>query len=132
MNRFSGVVRSLRLHEGVSLVEFEALGRRVTMLGLEPPAGLAEGRGVTLGVKGTHLLLARERPRELSLLNALPARVERIERGELLVAVELRSGETLLEALLPREALTPLALAPGERCEVLFQASTLSILELRP
>ncbi len=131
MNRFPGRVRSLRLHEGVSLVEFEALGERLTMLGLEPPGGLEEGSDVLLGIKGTQLLLAREDPGELALLNRLSARVEGIEWGELSAAVELRSGETLLEALVPRKALEPLALEPGETCRVLFQASALSILELR-
>jgi molybdate transport system ATP-binding protein len=132
MNRFPGTVRSLQVSDGVSLMTFDALGERLVMLGLEPPAGLEEGGRVLLGVKGTQLLLSRKAPEGLSLLNALPAEVERIERGELLAAVELRSGMERLEALLPREALEPLALEPGDGCWVCFQASALSILELRP
>ena len=129
MNRLAGTVSALRRHEGLSLVSTDVGGHTVTMVGLEPPRGLAVGSTVILGIKATHLILAAELPESLTLCNALPAEITAIREGEILACVDLSFGGVALEAILPRPALIPV-LKTGRRCYVLFQASEVSILEV--
>jgi ABC-type molybdate transport system ATPase subunit len=105
-------------------------GERLTMLGLELPEGVKEGAELELGVKATHLAIARSLPEGLSLCNRLSVTVERVVLGELLASLRLRCGETPLEALLPRRAVEAAAPAEGERLFCLFQASELSVLRV--
>jgi ABC-type molybdate transport system ATPase subunit len=130
MNRLRARVHRIESSEGVSVVECRMGKERLTMLGLELPGGVKEGAELELGVKATHLVLARKLPEDLSLCNCLPVTVERVVPGKLLAALHLRSGETPLEVLLPRRALEAVAPAEGDRLYCLFQASELSVLRV--
>ncbi|WP_456393874.1 TOBE domain-containing protein [Nitratifractor sp.] len=132
MNRFEAQVAEIRVHEGVSLLEFDASGRRLTMVGLEPPRGLQKGRRVVLGIKATHLILSRTTAAETSLLNALPVRCRKIVSGEILASVILAWEEQELEAIVPKPALQRLSLQEGEEIFALFPAAELSVVEAGP
>jgi len=130
MNRFRARVHRVETFEGVSVVECRMGEERLTMLGLELPEGVEAGRELELGVKGTHLMVVRSLPDDLSVCNRLPVTVERVVEGELLAGIHIRCGETPLEVLLPRRALETLLPKAGDRLFCLFQASELSVLRV--
>ncbi len=131
MNLFPARLEAIQVHEGVSLLEFEASGTELTMVGLEPPRGLQRGDEVLLGVKATHLILSRTPAKETSLLNCLPVRCVKIVSGEILASVILAWQERELEAILAKPALQRLSLREGEEIFALFQAAELSVIEGR-
>ena len=131
MNRLDATVTAIREHEGVSRIVFDANGTSLAMVGLEPPHGLTEGCGVTLGIKATHIILSLGRPEGLGLFNALPVTVTRMERGEILTSLRLSYHEKTLEAITPSATADALSLETGLSLWALFQESELSILEVK-
>jgi len=127
MNLLPARLLELREHEGVSLFRFEALGRELLMIGLEPPRGVVAGMELRLGIKATHLILSRRLPEGMTLFNALPVRCHAIDRGELLASVALVCEGHALEAILPIPSLEKMGLEEGETLYALFQAAELSI-----
>jgi len=82
-----------------------------------PRLDAAPGTRVRIRIEAQDVLIARERPRGLSALNVLPARVSAIHRGEGPgVAVQLRAGEDLILARITRRAAETLALEEGTAC----------------
>ncbi|WP_457596495.1 TOBE domain-containing protein [Hydrogenimonas sp.] len=132
MNEIPARIERIETREGVSRILFDASGRKLAMVGLEPPAGAAVGAEVLLGVKATHLILAKSACEGLGLFNRLPVTVSEIEIGEILGSVTLAWGETILEAILPAATAHDLGLQPGLALEALFLESELSILEIAP
>ena len=130
MNRLPARVTEIRINEGVCRIGFESRGASLSMVGLEPPAGLAVGREVELGIKATHLILSRHAPEETTLSNRLPVRCTGWREGEILASVMLEFREIALEAIVPHEALERLSPRKGEALYASFQAAELSIVSL--
>ena len=130
MNRIPAQIDAVKTHEGVSLVTFTALDDKITMIALELPQGVEPGKKATLGIKATHIAIAKERSSHLAIANQIPVTVETIERGEILASLKLRHGTNLLESILPITALSKLDLSIGDDIYALFQASETAILEM--
>ncbi|WP_201353528.1 TOBE domain-containing protein [Hydrogenimonas urashimensis] len=130
MNRIHARVLQAHLHEGVSCVTFDASGERLTMIALELPEGIEPGREVELGVKATHVALAKELHPDVAISNQIPVTVEKVTEGTLLVSLRVRFADTTIESIVPKSALTDPAYATGDTAFALFQASELSILKV--
>jgi len=73
------------------------------------------GENVTLHVRSSDVMLARERPSEISALNVLSTTIEAIEAdGNHAVNVRLRAGSRALTAHVTRLSCDRLQLVPGE------------------
>ncbi|WP_300367289.1 TOBE domain-containing protein [Hydrogenimonas sp.] len=132
MNRIPATLTRIETFEGVSQLFFDADGTSLTMVGLELPKGAKVGATVTLGIKATHIIPARDIPEEMAISNALPVHIETIEKGHILSVVILRFDEIPLEAIVPADIFESLGLQENEKGYALFQASELSILEILP
>ena len=130
MNRIPAQIGEIHEHEGVSSVFFEAHGQNLAMIALELPEGTAPGRKVVLGIKATHITLAKTPLPQAAIANQIPVTVERVNEGEILVSFLLRFGDTALESIVLKQALPEPPFREGEEAVALFQASELSIVEV--
>ncbi len=130
MNRLRAIVTDVKVHEGVSSIHFDYLGNPLTMVGLEPPAEVAIGSKVILGIKASHLVLQPPEDCATSLENDLLGRIVEVQIGQILVVVTIAVGDQRFEAIVTRDAFAKLPLGIGERTRIGFLASELAIVEV--
>ncbi len=130
MNRIPATVTGLESVESITVVSFDSGGTVLKMMALALNASVEPGKVVTLGVKASHVSLARNLDGELSISNRIPAVVESVEKGALLCSVTLRFGEASLESIITRDSAERMNLHPGDRLFALVKASDLSLLEI--
>jgi molybdopterin-binding protein len=130
MNRIRARVLQTRLHEGVSSVTFDASGERLTMIALELPEDVEPECEVELGVKATHVALAKEKLPDVAISNQIPVTIEKVAKGKILASLILRFADTTIESIVPESALPKQPFRPGDTAIALFQASELSIVKV--
>jgi len=111
--REAGAMLTARLlgQDGDGLTRFETGGGPLWLPQVTAPVGAV----LRLRILAQDVMLATERPRGISALNVLSARVEDIRMGEGPGAiVRLRVGEDLLLARITRRSVGALELAPGK------------------
>ncbi|MES1926261.1 molybdenum ABC transporter ATP-binding protein [Salinisphaera sp. T31B1] len=87
----------------------------------------AAGDRVTLHVRARDVMLARERPVEISALNLLAARVEAVQAdGDYAVEVVLRVGDQRLDARITRRSADALDLAVGQPVHAVIKSLALA------
>ncbi|MBS61931.1 molybdenum ABC transporter ATP-binding protein [Salinisphaera sp.] len=92
-----------------------------------PQVEHAAGAEITLHVRARDVMLARERPQDISALNVLEARIERLANdGDYAVNVQMRVGEQPLEARITRRSAQALALAPGQTVHAVIKSLALA------
>ncbi|UCZ55902.1 TOBE domain-containing protein [Desulfurispirillum indicum] len=86
---------------------------------------LAEGREVYALVKASSILLATQKPENISARNVLGGTVERVTGGEVNAEVVLElPGQARLAAVITRESLERLELKAGQPAWAVFKASS--------
>ena len=128
MNRINAIVTAIESFENITIVSFQASGQPMRMMALELNSSLGIGSKVTLGVKASHIALAKETNGKLSISNQLKATIESIENGKLLSSVKLSFGNHFLESIITRISAKEMDLRTGERVIALIKSSELSIL----
>ncbi len=127
MNTIPATVLSVDHFEGISSIVFEARDTVLTMLGLEPPAGLDRGAKVELGIKSTHITIACEAPRQIAVSNIIPVTLVDMEIGRIVSILKLDFKGLELEAILPVNSLMKLSLEKEDNLFAIFQASELFV-----
>ena len=130
MNRIKATVTAVESLDNITVVAFEAAGQKMRMMALALNTPLEPGSRVVLGVKASHVSLAKELEGMLSISNRLEVVVERVTCGALLASVKVRLDDTPIESIITRESSERMGLVPGERVVALIKASELSILEV--
>ena len=128
MNRIDAIVTAIDSFENITIVSFQAAGQPMRMMALELNKSLVVGSKVTLGVKASHIALAKELKGQLSISNQLSVTIESIENGKLLSSIKLSFGGHLLESIITRISAQEMNLQTGERVAALIKSSELSIL----
>lgn len=86
---------------------------------------LAEGREVYALVKASSILLATQKPENISARNVLGGTVERVTGGEVNAEVVLElPGQARLAAVITRESLERMELKAGQPAWAVFKASS--------
>ncbi|RXZ44885.1 TOBE domain-containing protein [Crenobacter cavernae] len=136
MNRLQGEIVAVESVDGVTLVDVAVGGVGLTALligalsgagALAAARALATGQTVTLGFQEAEVSLARELAGTISLRNALPCTVTRVERGRLLSQVTLDFQGTTLASIVTTRSADRLALAPGVEVTALVKANEMAI-----
>lgn len=130
MNRIAASVTAVETMDNITIVSFEAAGQPMRMMALALNTPLEPGSRVTLGVKASHVSLAKELEGMLSISNRLNVTVEKVDNGALLCSVKVRLGETLMESIITRESSERMNLQPGNTLIAMIKASELSILSI--
>ncbi|WP_172300300.1 molybdenum ABC transporter ATP-binding protein [Pseudoruegeria sp. HB172150] len=123
--REAGAVLTARVvrHHPDDLTELETGGLPLLL----PRLAQAEGTTVRIRIAAQDVMLATERPRNISALNILPATIREIRLGGGPGAlVQLDAGGNLLLARITRRSADTLALQPGQQVYALLKAMSVS------
>lgn len=130
MNRLSAIVTQIEGEQNLHIISFECAGSKLKMMGLDLPKGLDVNAHVTLGIKSSHVAIAKNMSGELSYSNQLQATIKSIENGKLLSSILLRVNENEMQSFITRSSCERMNLQSGDAVTLLMKASELFVLEV--
>jgi molybdopterin-binding protein len=130
MNHIKARVTELKNSDDISVVSFDAFGTTMRMMALGMSMPIEPNAAVVLGVKASHISIAKNLQGELSISNTLWTTVESLKRGELLCSVKLRFHDLLIESIITLDSANEMNLKVGDEVTALIKSSELSIVEL--
>lgn len=130
MKEFIATVKEIQNVDNLHIVKFDFNGVALSMMSLDLSADVAVGRRVLLGVKPTHIAIAKEFSGVISYSNQLRAKVTEIERGELLVTLSATIFDTSFESIITMNSLNKMDIEVSDEITLFIKASELSILEV--
>jgi len=130
MNRLSAVVTNIEGEQNLHIITFDCAGNNFKMMGLDLPKGLRVNAHVTLGIKPSHVAIAKNLSGELSYSNQLPATIISIENGKLLSSILLQANENEMQSFITLGSSLRMNLHIGDQVTLLIKASELFVLEV--
>ena len=130
MNRLSAVVTLIEGEQNLHIISFDCEGSRLKMMGLDLPKGLHVKSHVTLGVKPSHVAIAKNLSGELSYSNQLDATIVSIENGKLLSSILLHVKNFEMQSFITDASSKRMNLQVGDDVTLLIKASELFVLEV--
>ncbi len=127
MNLIKATLKSIVQKESLHIVEFAFDGERLYMMTLELPDSLRIGQSVTIGIKPTHVAIAKDFEIDTSFDNQLKVAVVGIDMGELLVSVKAAVGGVILESIITLKAYLRMNFKVGDSIIMLLPVNELSI-----
>lgn len=127
MNKLHATIDSIQEHEGISSVTFASSTCKLTMVALGLSKSLKEGSHVTLGIKATHIALAKQKHEDITLSNQIEASITSITHGEILCSVILHVNGEYLESIITQKSAKKLDIAVGDTVFALIKSSDLYI-----
>ena len=130
MNRLSAVVTHIEGEQNLHIISFDYEGVSLKMMGLDLPKGLHVNTHVTLGIKPSHVAIAKNLKGELSYSNQLPATIVSIENGKLLSNILLHVNGNEVQSFITLSSSVRMNLQAGDAVTLLIKASELFVLEV--
>ena len=130
LNKIKALVKKINHHDGVNIVEFDFNGIKLSMISLELSSSIKVGTRVILGVKPSHITLAKNLSGQISASNNFEAKITNIEKGELLAVVNMEIFNTSFESLITVNSVHRMDLKKGDSIAVLIKAGELFIKEV--
>jgi len=130
MNRLSAVVTHIEGEQNLHIISFDYEGVSLKMMGLDLPKGLHVNAHVTLGIKPSHVAIAKNLRGELSYANQLPATIVSIENGKLLSTILLHVKGNEVQSFITLSSSTRMNLQKNDEVTLLIKASELFVLEV--
>lgn len=130
MNRLSAVVTRIEGEQNLHIISFDYEGVSLKMMGLDLPKGLHVNAHVILGIKPSHVAIAKNLSGELSYSNQLSATIESIENGKLLSSILLHVNENEMQSFITLSSSIRMNLQVGDTVTLLIKASELFVLEV--
>ncbi len=128
-NEIKATVEEIFKSDFLHVVKFDYDSIKLSMISLELP-NIQIGDKVLLSVKPTHVSLSKLYPSKTTISNILLSEVIEVKNGEVLSAVLLKIGESMLESIITLETSKKLALKAGDEVYILFNSSELFIKEV--
>lgn len=130
LNNINAFVTKIDNYDGVNIVEFDFKGIKLSMISLELNDSIKVGANVILGVKPSHITLAKDLKGIISASNNFETTITKINQGKLLAAVNMDIFETKLESLITANSVKRMDLKIGDNITVLIKAGELFIKEV--
>lgn len=130
VNSIKAKVKKINNHDEINVIEFDFDGTTLYMMGLELPFGIEIGTNVILGVKPSHVTIAKSYNLEISYSNRLKTNIIDIQEGELLCNVILSCENARIESLITKRTKTNMHLKVGDRVTCLIKSSEIFIKEI--
>jgi len=127
VNQIKAKVIQIKNVDTLHSLTFSLNQQRIQMLSLELDSNIKVGSVVHLGIKSTHITIAKNLKGLLSLENRLNAKILSIENGEILSSVCLDIDGFTVESIIGVESIKTLHLQVEDRVLVLINASDISI-----
>lgn len=130
MNRLQAVVTRIEGEQNLHIITFDYEGVSLRMMGLDLPKGLHVNAQVTLGIKPSHVAIAKNLSGELSYSNQLPATIVYIENGKLLSSILVHVHDNEVQSFITFSSCSRMNLQVGDQVTLLIKASELFVLEV--
>lgn len=130
MNRLQAVVTRIEGEQNLHIITFDYEGVSLRMMGLDLPKGLDVNAHVTLGIKPSHVAIAKNLSGELSYSNQLPATIVHIENGKLLSSILVHVHDNEIQSFITFSSCSRMNLQVGDHVTLLIKASELFVLEV--
>lgn len=130
MNRLSAVVTRIEGEQNLHIISFDYEGINLKMMGLDLPKGLHVNAHVMLGIKPSHVAIAKNLSGELSYSNQLPATIVSIENGKLLSNILLHVNGNEVQSFITLSSSARMNLQKNDEVTLLLKASELFVLEV--
>jgi molybdopterin-binding protein len=130
MSKIVATISNISSVENLNIVKFDFNNTQLTMMSLDLQKSLKIGSKVLLGIKPTHLALAKNFTGELSFSNQFDTQIISITNGELLSNIKLKTNDTILESIITVESTKRMQQEVGQNILAIVKASDLSILEI--
>ncbi len=130
LNKIKAIVTKINYHDGVNIVEFDFNGIKLSMISLELSNKIKVGTVVILGVKPSHITLAKNLTGQISASNNFEVTISKITEGELLASINMQVFDTTFESLITVGSVKRMNLKNDEQITVLIKAGELFIQEI--
>lgn len=130
VNSILAQTKQIHNYDGVNLVEFDFDGMTLSMMSLELPNNIEIGTKVILGVKPSHVTIAKSYALEVSYSNKIRTVISDIKEGELLCSVIMSCNDTRIESLITKRSKENMHLKVGDKVATLIKSSELFIKEV--
>lgn len=131
MNKLPGIVIKIQQSGAVLLVDVEVEEQTFSALLIESvqqPEWLIIGNNVDVVFKETEVSLAKNLSGQISMRNRMKCSVEAIERGDLLIKIDLNFKNNPISSAITTRAVDSLKLEIGEEVEALVKANEVSLM----
>ena len=130
LNNIKAMIKKIDNYDGVNIVEFDFNSIKLSMISLELPSNVQVGTQVILGVKPSHITLAKDLTGQISASNNFETTITNIELGKLLSVVNMQLFDTNFESLITVNSVNRMNLKVGDKITVLIKAGELFIKEV--
>jgi len=131
MTRLHAFVTQIEGEQNLHIIHFDCEGTPLKMMGLDLPKGLHVNSHVILGVKPSHVAIAKHLSGDLSYSNQLQATIVRIENGKLLSSIVLHVKGQELQSFVTCASAKRMNLCVNDEVTILMKASELFVLEVQ-
>ena len=128
MNQLKAEVIQIKRVDTLNYLTFSINQQLIYILSLELNPILKVGTTVHLGIKSTHVVIAKELEGLLSLENRLRAKIVSIENGEILSSICLDIEGFLVESIISMDSKERMNLQIDDNVFVLINSADISIL----
>ncbi len=131
MSQIKATITQIDHIDNLNIVTFDFYGHSLKMMSLELSDDIKVGKEVRLGIKPTHIAIAKDFSGVVSYSNQLKATIQGIENGQLLTSLKLDlNGDTVLESIITLNSSEKMDLIIGDEVTAFIKASELSILKV--
>jgi len=130
MSNLIATISEINNCDSLHIVKFKYHTQTLSMMSLELNDNICIGTNVRLGIKSSHISIAKNFAGEISFSNKLFTKIISIEDGELLSSITLEFFDTTLEAIISKEAVKKMNLSINDNVTAFIQMSELSIVEI--
>lgn len=127
INSIKAIVKQIHNYDGVNVVEFSFDGTTLDMMSLELSENIKEGTNVILGIKPSHVTIAKSYSLEISYSNRLKTNIIDIKEGKLLCNILMSCNNTIIESLITKKSKNNMHLKVGDKVTTLIKSSELFI-----
>ena len=127
MSKLIAIVKSIRTHQNLNIVEFDFMNTVLKMMSLDLNSSVQVGKKVELLFKPTSVIISKGFIGDISLSNRIIASIENLENGELLSNILLKAGDYTLESIITKDSSLSMNLQKNDIVTALIKASDLSI-----
>ena len=129
-NSIIGKIKQIENYDGVNVVEFDFDGTTLFMMSLELPSKIQKEQRVVLGVKPSHITIAKNYNLEVTYSNKIKMNIIDITEGKLLCNILMSCNETRIESLITKRSKDELNLKVGDKVVALIKSSELFLKDI--
>lgn len=130
MNKIQALVSDIQSIDNLSIVTFNAQDTQMKMMSLGLNISINIASKVTLGVKASSVMIAKDLSGMISSSNQLKCIVQSVNNGDLLSSIKLKFSSSIIESIITKDSSLKMNLQSGDNVLAIIKASELSIIDV--